>query len=193
MAIGTLIVKTAPAKELVSAEEAREFLRVDSTEESAEVLRMIRAATALAEHQCARSLITRTYELYVDAFACVMPLRRPPVASVTALEYLDDALAWQPVAGSVYRLVQHGLAPAIVLLPNQAWPTTVADVPQCVRITYVAGYGAEGEAVPEPIRSWVKALVGSMHEHREADAERALQRLGFIDGLLDPYRIHEVA
>ena len=188
----TLVIKVSPAKELIGAEEMREYLRIDSPEEAAELQRRVRAATAQAEHLTGRALITRTYELYRDAFpaGCELALRMPPViAAGVVVEYLDPiTLLFATFSGANYRVIGHGLNPSIMLLDGAAWPTPAA-VRQAVRVTYQAGYGLEPEAVPEPIRDWVKAQVGTRHLYREAHSDRPVSAHSFVDGLLDPYRV----
>lgn len=189
-----LVETVAPEKEAVSLDAVKDHLRITHTHEDATILGYLRSAERLAEHQTGRSLIRRTHELYLDAFPCerYIELPKPPLISVNSVQYQDDAGTWQTMTSADYIAVLRGLCPRVALLSAKSWPSPIREVPQAVRVTYVAGYGDNPDDVPEAVRTWIKMLVGSMHENREADAERAAVRLEFVAGLLDPYRVVNV-
>ena len=66
----------------------------------------------------------------------------------------------------------------------------VISVRVAVWITFDAGYGSATSA-PEGLKSWIKLRVDSLYSHRGETAviKGKLERLPFIDGLLDPYRV----
>ena len=78
--------------------------------------------------------------------------------------------------------------PCVRLVPGASWPTTSERIGG-VEITYTAGTWA---IAPVSAIQYMLLLIGSMYEFREADAERAAQRIGFADRLLDRWRIPTV-
>src|SRR5690242_9322203 len=64
---GWLERTSAPATEPVSLSEAKLFLRVDGTEEDAQITDCIEAARDSAEQYLRRSLITQNWSLWLDS------------------------------------------------------------------------------------------------------------------------------
>jgi hypothetical protein len=75
---------------------------------------------------------------------------------------------------------------------GQVYPVTRAQ-PAAVTIRFVCGYGAAASAVPGPIRSAMKLLIGLWDAQRAAGVlERAsadVVPIGGVDNLLQPYRV----
>jgi uncharacterized phiE125 gp8 family phage protein len=54
-----------------------------------------------------------------------------------------------------------------VLHADAAWPA-LGDVAHPVTVRFVAGYGDEATAVPEPLRQGARLLIGHMYANRES-------------------------
>lgn len=158
---------TPPAVEPVLLADAKLHLRVDHSAEDDLITSLITAAREAAEHITGRALITQTLELTIDSFPTgEIRLPRPRLASVTSITYDDAAGAAQVLDPAAY-VVNAGSEPGRVLPAASAeWPETY-DAPNAVRIRYVAGYGANGAAVPASIKAWMMLKIAALYKHRE--------------------------
>ena len=163
------ITRTAvPSAEPVTRVEAKLHLRIDHTDEDATIDDLIRVARDLVEHDTGRALITQTWVLRLDAFPDTIELPRPPLQSVTSVEYVDTAGDTQTLtADTDYTVDKYPCLGRIVPAYAQSWPTT-RDVVNAVVVTYVAGYGDNARDVPQPLQQAMKLLIGEGFENREA-------------------------
>lgn len=189
----TLKLITAPAAEPITLTEAKLHLRVEHTVDDDLITGLIQAARERAEHLLGRALITQTWARVLDAFpAAEIELGMPPVQSISSLVYVDGAGDTQTMATADYSL-DATTAPGWVL-PSEdlgTWPSTL-NTANAVTVTFVAGYGASGTAVPAAIKAWMKLEIGTLYKHREAIvAGVSVADLpgGYHERLLDPYRI----
>ena len=153
--------------EPLSLTDAKHHLRVDTTDDDTYISALIVAAREYAESFLGRKLMTGTLTQYFDSFSDAMELKRPPLASVTSITYVDADGETQTLADTVYDVditVEPGLAR---LAYGQSWPTT-RDVYNAVTITHVVGYSADATSVPDGIKTAVKMLVAHWYEHRES-------------------------
>jgi len=90
----SLTVTSAPSVEPVTTAEAKEWLRIDSSDTSQDAVLaiLIKAARVRVEEYLRRSLITRTYswEMNGDDMRDRIEIPRPPVQSVTSLTIYDE-------------------------------------------------------------------------------------------------------
>ena len=186
MALKLITASTALA---VTLAEAKAHLRVDSSDEDTLITAMITSATETAEQITGRAIMPQTWELTLDAFPDALELTRVPAVSVTSIKYFDVTGVQQILASNAYALDNaddFGFA-YIVPAYDTEWPVT-RDQINAVAAQYVAGY-ANAAAVPEPIKAWIKLVVGAMYENRESEASKQSASLKFVDGLLDRYRV----
>ncbi len=168
-------VITPPAVTPVSLDTAKEHLRVDGTDEDNLITLQLKAATMRAENITGRALITQQLEERFRCAAGEVELTRWPVQSVQSVTVNGVA-----VDGSAYS-AELGDNAMLSGLPK-------GDV----IVSYTAGFGDDGSAVPEPIQQWILATVGTFYENREteiADNRAATVSLSYLDSLLDSYRI----
>lgn len=135
-------------------EEARLQCKVDSDDTTHDTLitSLITAAREFAEHYTGRALAAQTLEGALDCFpSCdYVDLPMPPVASVTSIKYTDTAGVEQTLSPSAYALSLYGLSNRVNLAANSTWPST-QDVPDAVRVRFVAGYTTAPKAVKSAI------------------------------------------
>lgn len=161
---------SAPAVEPLSCDEARAHLRVDVHDEDDLVITpLIKSARSYCEKVLDRALITQTWILYMDAFPGIIELRKPPIQSVSSITYLDNDGATQTLSTSIYSVDVKSEPGRITLAYNQTLPSYRA-IENSIAVTFVAGYGATGATVPEPIRHAMKLLVAHWYRNREAVA-----------------------
>lgn len=180
-----LKVITQPTVEPVSLAEAKLHLRVDHSTDDTLISSLISAAREECEHLLERALAPQTLRLSIDAFpADGIELPRPPVTSITSIEYVDVDGAPQTLAGSNYYLDDEREPSWVVPAYDVDWPST-RDEANAVVVTYVAGY----TDCPDVIRAWILLRIGTLYRTREADSDKPAQPSQFVDRLLDRYRI----
>ncbi len=159
-------VTVAPTFEPVSLGEGRGHLRLgDDTSEDALVYSYLMAARGHLEVVTGVRFATQTVKFRADGFrATEFELARPPLQSVTQIQYVDTDGTTQALPTSVYAVYPYGLSPMIALKPGQSWPSTRAQ-PDAVTITAVVGYAQN--ALPDPLRQAILLLLGDWYRDRE--------------------------
>lgn len=159
-----------PAEEPLTLAEGKAHLRVLHSAEDSLIGTYLSAAVSAVEEHLRRALVTQTWRLTLDRFPCgSAPIRlpRPPLLSVSAVEYVDGDGAAQTLAADLYQVRTDPLPGEVRLAYGATWPAT-RDEAGAVRITYVAGYGAAA-AVPAPIRAAILLLLGDLYTGRTAN------------------------
>lgn len=182
-----LTLVTGPAAEPVLLQEAKNWARIDGTDDDALVAALITAAVQATEEYLRRSLISQTWKLTLDLprsrnYDCLgegvydMPpsvlydglprsvaLPRGPIQSVTSVKTYDTSNAESTYSGSNYYVDTAG--DRLVLNQSAVWPGVLRDT-AAVAITYVTGYGDTSSAVPMPIKTAILMHVTGMYESR---------------------------
>jgi uncharacterized phiE125 gp8 family phage protein len=183
----TLTLIAAPTNLVLTLAEVKAHLRVEDTanDEDALIISLLRAVHERFDGRdgiLGRALITQTWELTLDAFpstrsqalgyrgpgfaadAIVMPL--PPLVSVTSIKYTDTAGTEQTFSSASYTVDITSQPARIVPVYGETWPSTRGEI-NAVRVRFVAGYGADWNAVPVPIKQAMLLVVAHWYEHRE--------------------------
>lgn len=190
----TLKVITPPAVEPVTLAETKLHLRVTTSADDDQITALITTARELVEQSLSRALISQTLELVLDSWpGSTIILPRPPLVSVTSIVYTDDAAADATFASTNYLVDADSTPGRIRLKSGKTWPSTTLQDLNAVRVRYVAGYGAAGTNVPQPIRQAILLLIGDWYENREAtivaQGMTATPLPNGVEALLWPYRI----
>lgn len=160
-----IVVTTPPTAEPVTLEEARLHLRVSDDSEDEQLDGLIKAAREYVETRIDRALMTQTIRLSLDRFpAYEIRLPKPPLQSVTSVQYIDGAGATQTVSASDYRVDTYTEPGRIE--PVTVWPVADARV-AAVRVTYVAGF-TSAALVPQTIKQAMLLLMTHWYENRSA-------------------------
>lgn len=179
----SLTTTSAPAVEPVTTAEAKEYLRIDSSDDSQNAILaiLIKAARTRVEEYLRRSLITRTYswEMNGDDMRDRIEIPRPPVQSVTSLtiyeedsagvetSYTEAAENWQLVEASY---LKHR---------NDGWEVNRMD--RAGTLVYVAGYGDASTDIPADILMVIFRLLALWYERRgDEDRDLVYEREVFI-------------
>lgn len=196
-----LKLQTAPTDEPVTVTDVKaaiSFPLADTTRD-AFFTSAIAVARRYAEAYTRRAFMTQTWALYLDEFPCgagygrgasiVIPL--PPLQSVTSVKYYDTSGVQQTLATDKYAVDASSEPGSIQPAYGLIWPMT-RDMPNAVEIIFVAGYGDETDDVPEEVKLWISARVGSLNANREdyvvTPGLVSVQPLPFLDGLLLPLK-----
>lgn len=161
---------TAPAKKPVELVALKEHLRVDGVLEDAILDMYLGAAVAWVEDYTRRPLVNRTLKLTLDEFPVdgEIVLPTPTVSAVSSVKYYDEDGTLQTLSTSDYwTVLDEENGPGRVILKSTAsWPDTQEDRPRAVEVTFVAGYGADSDSVPDEIRHAVLLLAAHLFETR---------------------------
>jgi uncharacterized phiE125 gp8 family phage protein len=189
----------APAVEPISLLEARQHLKIDDTNvaDDALITALIVAARQRAEHETGRRLITQVWDLVLDRFppssqAIELSSSLIQAQSIVQINYLDTAGVVRAVPLDAFALDAFTLPGYVIPRDGHAWPTDAAGTVNSVRVRVACGYGAQPTDVPMAIRQWILLQLGAMYENREAFVTgKSVAELpaGFVDRLLDPYRV----
>lgn len=183
----TVTVITPPATPLVPLADAKAMLLVDHTADDALITAMIAAATIEAQGVAARSFVTQTLQLALDAWPAdgAVRLPFPPLATVTSVKYFDADNVEQTISAADYIVIADTTPGLLVPASGKAWPTDLRSFSP-IRIRYTAGYGAAADVAASAqgeIVQLVKALVVVDYENREAlSSQAAAQRERILNG-----------
>lgn len=187
-----LRVVTAP-EEVITVAQAAEFMRIDfSSDEQETIGVMITAARQWCEKYLFRVIGPQTLELTLEQFPCygrrsiILP---PPVIEVDSLIYLDSNGAEQTLVEGTHFRVALKAEPGEIT-PIGSWPVALGTA-DAVRVTFQAGYYAEGSPVdlPKTIRKAMLMQIADLYENREAQGEHALTANPTLERLLSMYRL----
>ena len=178
----TMTLTVAPVEEPVTLTELKDRLRIDTADDDAALAASIVAARERVEVFTRRVLVTATYELRLDAFpAWTLVVPRPPLQSVTKIEYIDTGGTLVTLAASGYTVDAKSAPGRIVPAYGTTWPAT-RDQVNAVIVTLKAGYGLR-EAVPRPLTDALVLLVRALY-----DKGRATEDTAAAEALMWPYR-----
>jgi hypothetical protein len=173
----------------VNGNDAKSWLRLDTDDDQATVTRLISVSRYLSEKHLERSFITTSWEMYFDGFpygggyfnrrerynygsqnwlpsnqAEPLKLSRPPLISVTSLQYLQASNTWITLDPSTYRVVP-GTPGRVLPAYGSIWPF---PLPQdaSVKVEYTSGYGPDSTYVPATIIQGILTGVTFLYENR---------------------------
>lgn len=182
---------TAPTQEPISLESAKEHLRIEHNVDNSFITTLIVVARQYVEKVLWRALLNQTWEIVLCEFPILdyIVLPKGPPQSVTSVQYLDPNGVTQMLSASVYEVDTKSKYGRVILKTNQSWPAYLRRW-NAVTIQYVAGFGAAGSDVPEPIKHAMKLLIAQMYEHRVPEVTGTIVsavKMSF-DALLAPFR-----
>lgn len=199
----TLVQIEAPEVEPVTLSEAKAHLAIDGDDFDDLVAGYISAARQHLDGATGilrRAIVRQTWELRLRAFPDVLELPLPPLQSVTSISYIGTDGDTQTLSPSAYQVGGIGGAQPGCIVPafGSQWPAT-RDVPEAVKIRFVAGYPDNGASppdlranIPTPLRQAIMELVADMWANREnvsADQSFAVPMPANAQALLAPYRV----
>lgn len=173
----------------VTLAEAKGQMRVLHSNEDADITRMISAASRHVENRIGRNLVKRTVTYRRDGFpyfgaAIVLP--RPPVISITSVEFADTQGNTIALGTDDYVLLPGPVEYRLGCI--KTWPQALRGR-LSVTIVYESGYGAAASDVPEDLRHAVLLLVQHFYAHRSAVMEGpAVVTPMAVDALIEPHK-----
>lgn len=164
-----LTLQSPPAKEPLSVAEAKKQVELAAgvTHHDAYLAGLISAAREAMEVWCKRAWITQTWKLTLDRFPTwEIAVPRPPLQSVTTIQYVDDNGTTQTLDASAYLVALNRKPGRITPAYNTVWPVA-RNVTEAVTVTYVAGYGDDPSDVPHRARQALRLCVAHWFANRE--------------------------
>lgn len=162
-----------PEEEPIHLEYVREsVLRVVNGSVDDEFIgNQIKAVRELWEDETGRAGMEQTWQWIGNRFPCwEIELPRPPLISVTSIEYIDTTGTRQTLEGSPSEFV---VLPSgkftrgrVTPLYGASWPATRYQA-DAVTVTYQAGY-ADVADVPEMVKAGMGLMVAELYRYRGA-------------------------
>lgn len=189
-----------PTAEPITLEAAMRHLRVDGFGESPPhedeplITGLITAAREMAEKFTGLTLAPSSWEVRYDVLCDDLPLLRPPVTALTAVEYVDLNGAVQTLDPVLYVADLDRSPPVIRRAYNATYPAARGEV-GAVRVTYEAGptdgTSPDEYPMPTPIYQAMLLTIGHLYEHREDSVvgTTAADLPKGAEYLMRPYRV----
>lgn len=188
--------------EPVSIAEARTYMRLESTDSTAEdtlIGAYITAARQLAENITKRALVQSTWQIILNEFCNstqAIDLLRPPISTASTsvvITYVENNTAGNStiIPSTAYTIDADKEPGRVYPSYNNYWPTNSIRLQEkSVTIQYASGYNSS--TIPAPVKIWIQQRVASMYDNREpiiiGQTVENMPR-DFVNGLLDPYMI----
>ena len=187
---GDLSLIDNPATKVVSVDDIKAHLRIDTSDENDLLGVYIDAATEMAEHYCNRHFITHEYRLYFNDVTSSASLIYPDCVlknngGQTCVNWIDVNGAAQ---GNNEAYIDSYSNPSLVYLSSDFTNPTLKDnLANVFWYEFKTGFGDVSTDVPEAIKQAIKLIVSDMYYFRE-DRKRKFPMASEI--LLQPYKCY---
>ena len=165
---------------------------LDMTDDDELLTLMERAAVRACEGKLKGPLLTASYRETFGQWPLI-PSLLLQTANAKSVQSIMLRQAGQVVEWRDFVALEDG--PHLFIRPRAAWPKIDA-APDAIQITYMAGFGAAGDRVPEDIQQWLLYRVGTFYEFREQFIAGTIVTdlpKSFVDEMLTPYTMQVVA
>lgn len=155
---------TVEPLQLYEVKKHLEIADADTTHDE-HIQNLIQEAREQVEHDCQVVLVSRavTEKFNWSGDEEFWQLYYRPVTAVSSITYYDTTNTQQTFSASLYSLDTDRRR--VWLNSNAAWPTTY-DRWDAITLTYTAGFGATGAAVPQMYKQAMLLLIGYYFEER---------------------------
>ncbi len=186
----SVVLSTGPQREPVTLEDVKTHLRIETDDHDGALTQLITAGRQYVETMTGRALITQTWKFYADRFRYEFRLPKPPLQSVTSVQYKDAADALQTLAASNYVVDTIDQPARLHQNATGTYPDT-SNNPNAVIVTFVAGYGDEPEDVPGALRRAILLHIEALFDMPAGPYGEALDKA--FASLIAPYRVDGLA
>lgn len=182
-------VVTPAASEPITLAEAKNFLRVDGSDEDALISALISAAREMCESYTRRILVTTTIDEYFDGFPNykdavskdIIYLSRGPVQSVASVKYVDEIGSEETVDSSYY--VVDTISEPARIASTAGWFATNGIINQVI-VRYTVG--TDVSAIPTPLKQGMMLIISDLYDNR---GDRVKKMPTASEYLFNPFRI----
>ena len=205
------ILKTAPAVEPISLDEAKRHLRIDidETDHDDYLQDLIVVARQQVEMITWRKLVTQTWTAYLPdwpsgnyielPFGELYSVTPEVIDGVSGIKYASNDIdattglfttyAWvstEYVVDTDYQLGR------IVLVDGYTWPNETLSPTNPIEIVFICGYGLAAD-VPPQIKHAMKMIMSELFENREVSIIGTIQKeMDTVNNLLSNFRLNEL-
>jgi uncharacterized phiE125 gp8 family phage protein len=200
-----------PVGPALPIQAVQQHLRVVTDDDLLHITGLLYAATNWVEQYLGRALIQQGWELTLDSWPdrIVLPstewqyrgydtpslngwisLPRAPILSVTEVRYVNGSGISTVLSPSTYQLDRASAPGRLAPAYGTVWPSAQQRM-SAITVTYLAGYGASWNDVPESIRHAIMMMVAHFYENREAVVVGTIasELPMAVPMLLDPYLV----
>lgn len=169
------VTTIAPVVEPVLVSDAKEYLRIDASDDSfnGEIDRYIAASRSEVEYITGTRMITQTIAVSCSSFADLVGLSIGPVQAVKSITYIDPQGFERALASAEHELIGSGLQQSVQLAIGNSWPPT-RNRPDSVRLSAVVGYGASGGDLPADVYFAILRLIRAKFDDVAIEIEQFL-------------------
>lgn len=164
----------APSATIVTLQAAKDYLRVDYSEDDTLIQSLIDTARIRLEQYASVAMTPRTLKVvaYVDEF---IELPYAPINTISLVEYWDGA-AWVTIEVGNYRVLGDTYKKVYFTSPIMSE----------FRFTYTCGYAT----TPESMKTALLKMVGDLYEYRESSVESSKPSANLTTAyeLMKPYK-----
>jgi len=170
----------------------KDYLRISSTDDDVLIGDLITTARNFGEKYTGRDFINKTYVCYLNNFPfnyTEIEIRKSKLNSITSIEYYkDDVLT--TIDSSIYYFTDNDEYSSILVKDGQSWATDADNRKQAVKITFISGYGATVNDVPQGIKIAMLSQIAYMYENRGdcTDCDVVFQN-SIVASLYSPYKL----
>lgn len=171
--------------------EAKEHLRVFTSDDDFYIQSLIDAVVSAAENITRRSLYSTTWKYILDDFPRFeLYIPRPPLQSVTHVKYYDANGTLQTIDAADYQVDTISEPGRIVPAPALTWPGVEAGRINAVEIQFVAGWAKRFD-LPAGLRQAMLYHLSHLYDVREPVLIGTIQSIVpyTLEALYAPYRI----
>jgi len=193
------IIILEPVNLAVSLDTVKDHLKIDGTENDAELTLLIKAATRIAENYTRRTFINTGFRTYRCCFLDCFELKRSKFQALEKYEYLKDG-TFTIVDSSLYYITSDTAYSKILLKDGSSYPSDIDMNEQAIIIEFVAGYGVDEEDIPYDLRLALLNHITALFENRgDCDCVSAVTTVPSTQNLpatsrivYDQYRILDI-
>lgn len=186
----SLVMTSPPAAEPVTVADIKAHLRIDDSDEDILLASLLLTSRMHIETALSLALITQSWTLRLDRWPRGRSLELPlaPLRAVDEVRVKDASAAANIVSAESY-LVDLAARPARLV-----WNNVVPPAPQVpaggIEIDLSAGFGADGESVPAPLKHAILMLAAHWYEHRDPSeiGTNGARIPDAVSSLINPFR-----
>jgi len=163
----SLAMTSPPASEPVTVADAKAHLRIDGSEEDVLIASLLLTSRLHIETALSLALVTQSWTLKLDCWPPGRDVELPlsPLRSVDEVR-IKDASGVAVVVSAESYLVDLAARPARLVWNNVTPPIPRVAV-NGIEIDLTAGFGADGDSVPAPLKHAILMLAAHWYEHRD--------------------------
>ena len=184
------LLTAPPVFEPLTLDEAKTYLRIDTTDEDTLIQSLIVAARVHVEQYINKKLMTQSWSIFLSQWPDGKVLELPlyPLQAVNHITTYDEngtGHVWSSENYSVDIRSEPGR-----VLSKTKWPD-IAHPTNSIEVNCTVGYSGDREDIPEPLRQAIRHLVVHWYENRGPVSlgDNALHIPSTVHSLLTPYKV----